>query len=771
MHRNFRHQTCPEATFPLNSPLPEQDHLFRSTDTPAMIENIRKYTGLMIVVLVLLFIGLVFLGDTARNSFAGKPVMEVNGVAVSRKEFDRMSGNALQIPSALAQASPLSQSSKVIASHYLGDSVLANPMTSAASILTEMTEYLQGSDPGRFLANRIAVREAGLDYGATPGPDEVESFIERVLFADQDGNFDQVAFSEFMEKKIGRLGIGSRGFNEYIRDLLTAQNIAKILGAGIAVDSSTAATHYSLDKQNITAQQVTLDMLDFEKDLKPTEEEIKAFYEENKENYFSDELRKTTYIFAEPDWQAAYDKQEEEKAKAAEEEKKAADEAKKKAEEAKAKADAEKKTGEETTAPKVNGEAPSTPEEATETGGTKEAAESSEKPAEVPAETTEGGAEGDPGAQGEPAPETPAKEETPAPKSEEPPAPPAEKTAEPEAAKDEGKETTEKPAESTGKPAEETKATPGETKDAPAKPKVETKPAPAPEKSPRDKLSFQNKEKAVDSLSNDISDFFDDLINDGGNDFEKHAADAGYEVKISELFSQSKPAEGLDQRITSKNTDSGISTLADAVFRAPVDGEPDERLTYPYRTSDGWFVGRLDEAVAPVQLSYEEAKVRATVDLKKKTARDKMIARAKELHEKLSASVKEGKTFEEAAKAIDEKIVVSKQPNLAKPDLSGIPIQYRAQFGGQAPPAFEAAQYVNPGEIAEVKFTPSEDNPEKALIVFVEKREVTVSDAYSSELNRSIDNQSGLARYLAFQNWLYEQYDKNQVIVVGDKQQ
>ncbi|MBR9760632.1 hypothetical protein GYB43_09975 [bacterium] len=732
-----------------------------------MIENIRKYTGLMIVVLVLLFIGLVFLGDTARNSFAGRPVMEVNGVAVSQKEFDRMSGNALQIPSALAQASPLSQSSKVIASHYLGDSVLANPMTSAASILTEMTEYLQGSDPGRFLANRIAVREAGLDYGATPGPDEVESFIEKVLFADQDGNFDQVAFSEFMEKKIGRLGIGSRGFNEYIRDLLTAQNIAKILGAGIAVDSSTAATHYSLDKQNITAQQVTLDMLDFEKDLKPTEEEIKAFYEENKENYFSDELRKTTYIFAEPDWQAAYDKQEEEKAKAAEEERKAAEEAKKKAEEAKAKADAEKKKGEETTAPEVNGEAPSTPEKTTESGETTETAESSEKPAEVPAETTEEGAEGDPGAQGEPAPEIPTKEETPAPKSEETTAPPAKEAAEPEKAKDEAKETNEKPAES----AEETKATPEEIKEAPAKPKVETKPAPAPEKSPRDKLSFQNKEKAVDSLSNDISDFFDDLINDGGNDFEKHAADAGYEVKTSELFSQSKPAEGLDQRITSKNTDSGISTLADAVFRAPVDGEPDERLTYPYRTSDGWFVGRLDEAVAPVQLSYEEAKVRATVDLKKKIARDKMIARAKELHEKLSASVKEGKTFEEAAKAIDEKIVVSKQPNLAKPDLSGIPIQYRAQFGGQAPPAFEAAQYVNPGEIAEVKFTPSEDNPEKALIVFVEKREVTVSDAYNSELNRSIDNQSGLARYLAFQNWLYEQYEKNQVILVGDKQQ
>jgi len=710
-----------------------------------MIENIRKYTGLMIVVLVLLFVGLVFLGDTARNSFAGKPVMEVNGVAISRKEFDRMAGNALQIPSALSRSGPLSQPSKVIASQYLGDSILTNPGASVGLILSEMTGFLQNHDPGRFLANRIAVREAGLDYGATPGPEEVESFIENVLFADQDGNFDQVAYSEFMEKKIGRLGIGARGFNEFIRDLLTAQNIASILGGGIAADKSTPAAHFSLDKQKITAEQITLDMVDFEKDLKPTEEEIKAFYEENKENYYSDELRKTTYIFAEPDWETAFAEQEKEKAEAA----KKAEEAKKKAEEEKAKADAEKKSNEEAPAPEGSGE---TPEKPTETEAPVE------KPAETeaPAETTEEGEEGNPGAQGEPAPETQPNEET--------PAPPVEATPKPEVVPDEATET---PA----KPLEENKATSVETKEEPAKPTTEAKPAPVPEKSAKDKLSYQNKEKALNSLSNKISDFFDALIYDGGRNFDKHAAKFDFETKTSELFSQSKPPKALDHQITSKNTDAGISTIADAVFQAPEEGEPDEQLTYPYRTADGWFVGRLDEVVAPVQLSYEEAKVRATLDLKKKTAREKMIARANELHEKLSAAVKEGKSFEEAAKAIDEKLVVSKQPNLAKPDLSNIPFQYRARFGGQAPPAFTAAQYVNPGEIAEVTFTPNEEEADKALIVFVEKREVTISDSYTSELNNSIDTQASVARYLALQNWLYEQYDQNQVIHIERKKQ
>ena len=250
------------------------------------------------------------------------------------------------------------------------------------------------------------------------------------------------------------------------------------------------------------------------------------------------------------------------------------------------------------------------------------------------------------------------------------------------------------------------------------------------------------------------------MLDNDGHDFEEHAANAGFIIKKTDFFTLKNPPKDLDRNISGGS----LPKLADAIFSRPVDGDPDEKMTDPYRTDEGWFIGRLDEVVASAPLSYEEAKVRVTVDLKKKMARDKMVARAKELHEKLSAAVAEGKTFEEAAKAIDEDLAVSKVPDLSKFDLSGIPIQYRAQFGRPDPPAFVAAQYVNPGEIAEVKFTPSEEDPEKALIVFVDKREVTMNEAFTSGLNQRKDGQAQLGRFLAFQNWLFEQYEKNQVV-------
>ena len=76
----------------------------------------------------------------------------------------------------------------------------------------------------------------------------------------------------------------------------------------------------------------------------------RTYYEENKQNYNSDELRKITYVSIEPDWDKALEKSKEAKAKAEAEEAerlKKAEEAKKKAEEAARKANEATNTAEE----------------------------------------------------------------------------------------------------------------------------------------------------------------------------------------------------------------------------------------------------------------------------------------------------------------------------------------------------------------------------------------------------------------------------------------
>ena len=709
-----------------------------------MIENIRKYTGLMIVVLVLLFVGLVFLGDNVGNTFAGKPVMEVAGQGISQKEFQRKAIDVQKIAMEIPNRTPLPRETRIIASHYLDEDIIENPYVLAGSILQQMGMFLQPSDglPERFLANRLAVQKAGIEYGVTPSDNEVESFVENVLFADEEGNFDQEASRTFFDETAGKLGIGTRGFNEYIRDLMTAQNLSKLIGGGISPEMETVRALYDSAKQSISVKQVSLDSTVFEAEVNPTEEEIKAYYEENIGMYNSDEQRKISYVFVEPDWAAKLEevtKAKEAAAKKAEEErikmeadKKLAEEAAKKANESKETVEGTKPAEapaptEETTAPTEETTAP-TEETTAPTEENTAPTEENTAPTEENTAPTEEGSQGQVGEPGEPA----APAEEPAAPAEEPAAPAEEPAA---------------PAEEPAAPAEEP-AAPAEV--APVTPATPVIPDPTISQGPKDKLNGAEKKEAVDALNPKLTDFYQDIVDKMGADFEGLAAKHELTVVTTELFTKDKAPELFKTLISN----SAIGTITDAAFQLPEDGDLDEKITPPYQTSDGWLVGRLEEIVKSVPLTYEEAKVQVTVDLKKKLARELMTKKATELQEKLAAAMKEGKSFEEIAK--EEGHTVS-----TLPDLKGGQSFQGRQF--PAPPAFEAAQYTTPGEVAPVKFTPSDETPDRALIVFVEKREITKDDEYNTGLESAFKGQSNITRYVAFQNWLYDQYNANDV--------
>ncbi len=693
-----------------------------------MIENIRKYTGLMIVVLVLLFIGLVFLGDGVRNSFGSKPVMEVAGESISKKEYDRHMA-VLDLPRALPNAHFLSRETRILSSHYLGDSVIDFPNLMPGSIVAQMSQFLQaGSSPDKFITNRLNTQKAGLEYGVTPSNDEVESFVENVLFADPEGNYDQEAYSDFIKNKASAFG-GTRGFNDYIRDLLTAQNLSKIVGGGISPEMETVRALYNTEKQVITAQQVILEAATYEGKITPTEEQLKEHHEANKESYNSDELRSISYVFVEPDWKTTLEKVNQQK-KAT---KDAAEAVKKKQEEARKKAEEEaKKANEANEANEAN---------KPETVETPKPAETSDAVSPKPAETTppsEEGSQGDPGQPGDPAPApvpvpTP---ETPAPS----PVAPKPVTAEPE--------TAEPPLIVTpniGTGAGPVTVTPG-------KPNTTAiQPVPAPPKTAKEQLNGAEMKQAVEAEIPRVNEFFQELADNLGRDFEKLAAKHGLNVVKTGSFSKTDPPKELGVIIQNSN----IGKLSDSIFLLPSVGDPDEKLSDPHQTSDGWFIGRLDDVEEAIPLSFEKARTKVSIDVKKKLAREQMIADAKALHEKLTAAIKAGKTFEEAAKEEKQEVV--------KLDA----LKETGSFRGQRfpnPPAFDAAKFTNPGEVATLEFTPSEEGATSALIIFVDKREVIKDDAYLTGLEDSFKGLSDVTRLIAFENWLNDRYAESEVV-------
>ena len=686
-----------------------------------MIENIRKYTGLMIVVLVLLFIGLVFLGDTAANVAVGKPVASIDGKKYSEKDFRRMALNPLEISDRIGDprnpfGSMLPDEARKLATRYVGNIIEGNPfLGTRTGLLRYMNITLQGDEPHLFLANRIAVQKAGLDYGATPGPVETEEFIEGVLFAAPDGNFDQAAYSEFLDEKIGSLGIGTRGFNEYVRDLLTAQNLAKLVSGAVSIDRAAARQIFSNQEQKISAQQVILESTDYEGEQNPTEEEIKAYWEENQQKYNTDERRKISYVFIEPDWDAVLLKAENDK-KAAETARKAQEDQAKKAEEAAAKANKDAAEKEKIT------EKPAPTETPVEVPAPTEAPVEVPAPTEAPVENPSEGAEGDIGAQGEPAPKPDQEAPIPA-------LPPV--------------NTTEVPA-----------------------PVVKSEPQPAPvakpvapiiEKSAKDKLSPQQKKAAVDALNKTATDFFDPLVDLSGATYDELAAEQGHKVISTEFFAQSNPPKELDLDAL----DSPIGKLSDIAFAIDAEAKDDQLISEPYSTPDGWFIGRLDEVEASRPLTYEEAKVKATVDLKKKLARDKLKVEAEATHAKLVAALAEKKSFAEATK--DSELEVEELKELA--------IQASRLGQPNVSPAFDASRYTDPGTIAEIKYLPNDENPERALIIFVEKREITLDDAFNDKLEQFIKSQNNGLRLATFQNWLKDRYTENEAEYMGSTEE
>ena len=686
-----------------------------------MIENIRKYTGLMIVVLVLLFIGLVFLGDGVRNSFGSKPVMEVAGQSISKKEYDRHMA-VLDLPRALPNNHFLPRETRILSSHYLGDSVVDFPNLMPGSIVAQMSQYLQaGSSPDKFITNRLNTQKAGLEYGVTPSNDEVESFVENVLFADPEGSYDQEAYSDFIKNKASAFG-GTRGFNDYIRDLLTAQNLSKVVGGGISPEMETVRALYNTEKQIINAQQVILESATYEGKISPTEEQLKEHYEANKENYKSDELRSISYVFVEPDWKATLEKVSAQK-KVAEE---AAEAAREKQEEARKKAEEEAKKANDANKPKPAETTDPTPAETTDPTPAETPDSESPKPAETtaPAET---GSQGDPGQPGDPAPAPTPEAPTPA-------------TTQPGTT---GNPLIEKPNIDAGV---------GPIAVPPGQPNATTtQPIPALPKTAKEKLNGAEKKQAIETEIPRVNEFFQELADNLGRDFEKLAAKHGLKIIKTGLFSKVNSPKELNVSIQNSN----IGKLSDSIFLLPSVGDPDEKLSDPHQTPDGWFIGRLDEVTEATPLSFEEARTKVSIDLKKKLAREQMVADAKALHEKLSPALKSGKTFEEAAKEAGQKIV--------KLDA----LKETGSFQGQRfpnPPAFDAAKFTNPGELAPLEFSPSEEEASRALVVFVEKREVTKNDEYLTGLEDSFKGLSDVTRLIAFENWLNDRYAESEVV-------
>lgn len=241
-----------------------------------MIENLRKYTGLIIFVVALLFVGLAFFGDPATmgRANANNPVvLTVDGTSYTATQYRK-----------LAEA-PASDYSIAF-------------QTGTIQLIGELGA--DGSPQGvrRFFINRLTLRQACEDFGIYPSDKEIEAHIKET-FTGQDGQFSQERYNNLV-KGLGRYGMLEKDLLDLIRDSIASQQLKEIIGGGLGGTREAALESAASAEQQVSIQIARTALATFQEAIKPTDEELKTAWETTKEKYMVERKIKVSYLIAKP---------------------------------------------------------------------------------------------------------------------------------------------------------------------------------------------------------------------------------------------------------------------------------------------------------------------------------------------------------------------------------------------------------------------------------------------------------------------------------------
>ena len=250
-----------------------------------MIEHLRKYTGLIIFVIALLFVGLAFFGDNVSRSHASPTnpvVLTVDGTSYTATHYRKLA----EAPLSLAQNQQNFQMAMQL-----------GLFTFAGELGAFGAEGEQGLR--RFFINRLNLRAAGEEFGIHPSPAEIEARVKKA-FADQNGAFDQARYNDFVEL-LHRFGMQEKtDWIDLVSDILTAEKMKEIVGSGLAGNRQLALESTANSDQQVTIQAARTVLPTFMEQVKPTDEELKTAWETTKEKYMIDRKIKVSYLIAKP---------------------------------------------------------------------------------------------------------------------------------------------------------------------------------------------------------------------------------------------------------------------------------------------------------------------------------------------------------------------------------------------------------------------------------------------------------------------------------------
>lgn len=273
-----------------------------------ILEFIRKNSILVIVVIFVVGAGLVMMDYSGKASaFSRNFYISVNGSGYSDGETYALGQNGKEFLSSLVQATRrLTERFDEDGDGQFSESEAAaleaweneHPEFIASfnllhSIYSSWCYGIAKSDETNVAITRAMLHAEADKLGLHPSEEQIDSYLRSLpAFHKEDGSFDTELYQRLAGYRKGNANrVQEENFRAVIADMIIWESLQSIISCGVNFNTKAQLAQIDAFSQRVNGRTAWLPMEALPTPDEPTEEELRAYWEEHKEAYKSDERR------------------------------------------------------------------------------------------------------------------------------------------------------------------------------------------------------------------------------------------------------------------------------------------------------------------------------------------------------------------------------------------------------------------------------------------------------------------------------------------------
>lgn len=286
-----------------------------------MLEFIRKNSWIALAAIAAILIGFLLMDYAGKNVMGGDRFATVNDTNYSYADQVELGENGLHLLQQLAatcqqrHAGIITQldtnkdgqiDDKERNAMGLANETALSRNLEAYAFLEQLANIWAGIGVGKaetnVMTNRIILRDEAKKYGVYPDKKQTDTFIENlVAFQNGNGAFDADAYMQFIGKKDGNVNKEREAaFHSLVADIIAWNAMQTILVDGLKINEAIESKMLDIDQQAFDLSTARLPLAKYVPSTDPSEEDIKAYWEQNKGKYLSKERRGVTLFTLTP---------------------------------------------------------------------------------------------------------------------------------------------------------------------------------------------------------------------------------------------------------------------------------------------------------------------------------------------------------------------------------------------------------------------------------------------------------------------------------------